>query len=150
MTATQRSELTWIWQDRRMFGAISPSRARRFCSSSSGSRDIASQDLHPAGRAPGVSTTSMHDVNSRVLDGQHQLLAGFDLERFFTVNGYGWHDPEAPLGVSRSPGQRSGSEADEKDEARRFHGLASRIRQVGTVTMLKVCMAWLRLQGSNR
>jgi hypothetical protein len=43
-------------------------------------RDIASQNLDPTGCATGVATTAMHDVDSRILNGQHQLFARFNLE----------------------------------------------------------------------
>ena len=51
ITATQRSELTWIWQDSRMFGASSPSRASRVLLELLGRRDLAPQDLDAARRA---------------------------------------------------------------------------------------------------
>jgi hypothetical protein len=45
---------------------------------------ITFQDLHPACRAPRISTTSMQDIDSGVHDGEHQPL---------TIGGAGFPDP---------------------------------------------------------
>ena len=113
ITATQRSEFTWIWQERRMFGARSPSRARRFPLELLRGRDLSPQDLDPTGRAPGVSAAAMHDVDSRILDGQDQLLAGLHLERLLAVNGHGRHDSEL-LWSQGSIAMRSGASCDRR------------------------------------
>src|SRR5271157_2506009 len=68
---------------------------------------VATQDLDPAGRAAGIAAASVHDVDSRVFDGQNQLLARLDLKRFLTVNGHGWHDLGTPLGYVE---QRAGAQ----------------------------------------
>src|SRR5271166_3398651 len=68
---------------------------------------VATQDLDPAGRAAGIAAASVHDVDSRVFDGQNQLLARLDLKRFLTVNGHGRHDLGTPLGCVE---QRAGAQ----------------------------------------
>src|SRR5208337_3305112 len=68
---------------------------------------VAAQDLDPARRAAGITAASMHDVDSRVFDGQNQLLARLDLERFLTINGHGRHDLGTPLGCVE---QRAGGQ----------------------------------------
>src|SRR5271157_53336 len=59
---------------------------------------VAAQDLDPARCAAGIAAASMHDVDSRVFDGQNQLLVRLDLERFLTVNSHGRHDLGTLLG----------------------------------------------------